>query len=213
MKTWHFEICVCTACNLRFPREQNQSAGSRCPHCLGEVEVVFQKTIRGESMRRDKSSSQQKVGRRAVLLDNIRSAWNVGSIFRSADGIGFEHVYLCGITPTPENEAVKKTSLGAEDSIPWSYHKNSVELVQNLKSDAWKVYALEEDKRAIEIGKQVLLNTESCLLILGNEVIGVDEELLSLCDEVFYIPMQGEKRSLNVAIAFSVAAFALGQNR
>lgn len=212
MKTRHFEVCVCTTCNLRFPREQEQPAGLRCPHCLGEVKVVFQKTIRGESMRRDKSI-QQTAGQRAVLLDNIRSAWNVGSILRSADGFGFHQVYLCGITSTPESEAVKKTSLGAEDSIQWSYHKNAVELVQKLKSDGWKVYALEEDKRAIEIGKQVLLNNENCLVILGSEVTGVDEELLSLCDEIFYIPMQGEKRSLNVAIAFSVAAFALWQNR
>ena len=74
-------------------------------------------------------------GERAVILDNIRSAWNVGSIFRSADGFGFTHVYLCGITPTPENEAVTKTSLGAEDSVPWSYHKDAVKLVKGLKKE------------------------------------------------------------------------------
>ncbi|MBL8098322.1 MAG: RNA methyltransferase [Anaerolineales bacterium] len=208
----HFETRLCLMCDLRYPREQSHSFGIRCPHCLGETKIVLQKTIYEEQLKREKIK-KASTPTYSVLLDNIRSAWNVGSIFRSTDGFGFKHVYLCGITPTPENEAVKKTSLGAEDSILWSYHKNSVELVQKLKPDGWKVYALEEDKRAIEIGKQVLLNTENCLLILGNEVTGVDEELLSLCDEVFYIPMQGEKRSLNVAIAFSVAAFVLGQNR
>jgi tRNA G18 (ribose-2'-O)-methylase SpoU len=159
----------------------------------------------------------------AVLLDNIRSAWNVGSIFRSADGFGFSHVYLCGITPTPENEAVTKTSLGAEDSIPWSYHKDAVRFVQGLKAEGWKVYGLEEDARAVPLESNGLpLEWQAQvtprrpgdapalqILILGNEVTGVDPELLDLCDLVFYIPMRGEKKSFNVAIAFGVAAYAL----
>lgn len=207
----YFEVRLCLTCGLRFPREQSHTFGIRCPHCLGETKIVSQKTIYEEQMTRKKVMNKTAFTY-SVLLDNIRSAWNVGSIFRSADGFGFEHIYLCGITPTPENKAVKKTSLGAEDSIQWSYHKNSIELVQTLKSKGWKIYALEEDKKAVEISQQVLLNTENCLLILGSEVTGVDAELISLCDKVFFIPMQGEKRSLNVAIAFSVAAFALRQN-
>ncbi|HCK67174.1 MAG TPA: RNA methyltransferase, partial [Anaerolineae bacterium] len=83
--------------------------------------------------------------------------------------------------------------------------------VEKLKNEGWKVYALEEDARAIEISNQVFINTENCLLILGSEVTGVDADLLSLCDQIFYIPMQGEKRSLNVSIAFSIAAFVLGK--
>ncbi|HCK67175.1 MAG TPA: hypothetical protein DHW49_13005, partial [Anaerolineae bacterium] len=84
--------------------------GIRCPHCLGETKVVSQKIIHEEDKSRKKVKSKDKVSR-AVLLDNIRSAWNVGSILRSADGLGFDRVFLCGITPTPENEAVTKTSL------------------------------------------------------------------------------------------------------
>ena len=144
----------------------------------------------------------------AVLLDNIRSAWNVGSILRSADGFGFEHAYCCGITPTPENEAVTKTSLGAEDSVTWSYHKDAVRLVKGLKKEGWKVYALEEDERAVEIRKEKGGKQRS-VLIVGNEVTGVDPELLDLCDAIYFIPMRGEKKSFNVAIAFGIAAFAL----
>ena len=147
----------------------------------------------------------------AVLLDNIRSAWNVGSILRSADGFGLSHAYLCGITPTADNEAVTKTSLGAEDSVPWSYHRDAVKLVRGLKTEGWRVYGLEEDVRALDIShvESVIDRVQRMVLIIGNEVTGVDPELLDLCDRVFYIPMRGEKRSFNVAIAFSIAAYAL----
>lgn len=147
----------------------------------------------------------------AVLLDNIRSGWNVGSILRSADGFGFSHAYLCGITPTADNEAVTKTSLGAEDSVPWSYHRDAVKLVKGLKTEGWRVYGLEESVRALDIShaERVIDSVQRKLLIIGNEVTGVDPELLDLCDQVFFIPMRGEKRSFNVAIAFSIAAYAL----
>ena len=147
----------------------------------------------------------------AVLLDNIRSAWNVGSILRSADGFGLSHAYLCGITPTADNEAVTKTSLGAEDSVPWSYHRDAVKLVRGLKTEGWRVYGLEEDVRALDIShvESVIDRVQRMVLIIGNEVTGVDPELLDLCDRVFYIPMRGEKRSFNVAIPFSIPAYAL----
>lgn len=141
-------------------------------------------------------------------MDNIRSAWNVGSIFRSADGFGFVHAYLCGITPTPEVEAVMKTSLGAEDSVPWSHHKDAVKLVKGLKKEGFRILALEEDARAISIN-DLSSSGKQEVLILGSEVTGVDPELLELCDDILYIPMRGEKKSFNVAMAFSIAAYAL----
>ena len=153
----------------------------------------------------------------AVLLDNIRSAGNVGSILRSADGFGFIHAYLCGITPTGDNEAVTKTSLGAENSVSWSYHKDAVKLVKGLKGEGLKAYALEDDVKAVSIeaasttAPRITLgaSAQRGVLIVGNEVTGVDPELLDLCDQIFYIPMRGEKRSFNVAIAFGIAAYAL----
>jgi tRNA G18 (ribose-2'-O)-methylase SpoU len=147
----------------------------------------------------------------AVLLDNIRSAWNTGSILRSADGFGFKQAYLCGITPTPDHEAVTKTALGAEDSVPWSYHKDAVRLVKGLRKTGRRIFALEEHERAIEISG-ITKSIQESILIVGNEVTGVDPELLDLCDEILYIPMGGEKRSFNVAIAFSIAAYALSRD-
>ena len=148
----------------------------------------------------------------AVLLDNIRSAWNVGSILRSADGFGFNHAYLCGIAPTPEVDAVRKTALGAEEYVTWSHHKDAVKLVKGLKKEGWKVGALEEDQRANPISQFADSQTSSpFVLILGSEVTGVDPELLDLADQIYYIPMRGQKRSFNVANAFSIAAYALSR--
>ena len=108
---------------------------------------------------------------RFVLLDNLRSAWNAGSILRSADGFGFTHAYMCGITPTPENEAVRKTSLGAEDSVTWSYHKDAVKLVEKLKNAGWRILALEDEDRAQAISG-ASKEGQRAVLIVGNELTG-----------------------------------------
>jgi 23S rRNA (guanosine2251-2'-O)-methyltransferase len=143
-----------------------------------------------------------------VLLDNIRSAWNVGSILRTADGFGFAHAYLCGITPTPENKDVQKTALGADEFVTWSHHMNALKLVKGLKKEGWRVWALEEDERAQPIG-QIVDPTRNTVLIVGSEVTGVDPALIGLADNIFYIPMRGQKRSFNVAVAFGIAAWVL----
>lgn len=202
-----FEIRICKNCGLRYPLQKGHAFGERCPHCLGETGMAAGKTIRDEERKKEQPPIH-KSGFRAVLLDNIRSAWNVGSIFRSADGFGFDHVYLCGITPTPENEAVAKTSLGAEDAITWSYHKDAVKLAAALKQEGWQILALEEGEGARELRQRARVEA-STVLIVGSEVAGVDPGLLALCDEILEIPMRGQKRSFNVAIAFGVAAFAL----
>jgi 23S rRNA (guanosine2251-2'-O)-methyltransferase len=222
MASPHYEIRICDSCGLRYPLVEGHPFGTRCPACMGNTRVVIRRQLTHEpdpdshsKARKNVRSAlkevhQQEERRRnlAVLLDNVRSAWNVGSILRSADGFGCTHAYLCGITPTADNEAVTKTSLGAQDSVPWSYHKDAVKLVKGLKKEGWKVYALEEEKRAISLesdGGAPILQ----LLIVGNEVTGVDPELLDLCDAIFYIPMRGDKKSFNVAIAFGIAAYAL----
>lgn len=204
-----FEIRRCNSCDLRYPLQKGHSFGERCPHCLGETSVTTSKVIHEEERDNEKPAKKQNEFR-AVLLDNIRSAWNVGSIFRSADGFGFDHVYLCGITPTPDdNEAIPKTSLGAENYVPWSYHKDAVKLIAGLKKEGSGIVALEEGENAKTISKKAGKGYKKSVLILGSEVIGVDPGLLPLCDEIISIPMRGQKRSLNVAIAFSVAAYVL----
>jgi tRNA G18 (ribose-2'-O)-methylase SpoU len=205
-----FEIRVCMnpECGLRYPLMANHPFGIRCPHCLGETDAVLKKEIleREETRLEDEKSKEKMI---AVLVDNIRSAWNVGSILRSADGFGFSHAYLCGISPTPDNEAVTKTSLGAEDFVTWSYYKNAVKLVKGLKKTGWKVLALEEHERARSITSRTGNLDINTVLMIGNEVTGVDPELLELADEIYFIPMRGQKRSFNVANAFSIAAYAL----
>ena len=205
-----FEIRVCQSCGLRYPLAEDHPFGIRCPHCLGETLGVLKKVISEEGEVREGKSKKGEV--RAVLLDNIRSAWNVGSILRSADGFGFNHAYLCGIAPTPEVDAVRKTALGAEEYVTWSHHKDAVKLVKGLKKEGWKVGALEEDQRANPISQFADSQTSSpFVLILGSEVTGVDPELLDLADQIYYIPMRGQKRSFNVANAFSIAAYALSR--
>src|SRR5688572_29552474 len=209
-----YEIRTCNSCGLRYPLVEGHPFGIRCPVCRGETQVVLKRELGAETREGEKEESAKQF---AVLLDNIRSAWNVGSILRSADGFGFTHAYLCGITPTGDNEAVTKTSLGAEHSVPWSYHKDGVRLVKGLRAEGWKVYALEDDVKAVAIEAASMMAphitpgapAQRGVLIVGNEVTGVDPELLDLCDQIFYIPMRGEKKSFNVAIAFGVAAYTL----
>lgn len=234
-----YEVRICDSCGLRYPLMEGHPFGTRCPVCMGETRVALRRQLNAEpspirlsalsttktEKPRDLHASQSFASGLAVLLDNVRSGWNVGSILRSADGFGFSHAYLCGITPTADNEAVTKTSLGAEDSVPWSYHKNAVKLIKGLKVEGWKVYALEDDERAVALGTNGLsLKTgeytladiqapELQVLIVGNEVTGIDPELLDLCDGIFYIPMRGEKKSFNVAIAFGIAAYALSTQK
>ena len=221
MRADSYEIRVCNSCGLRYPLVEApaRSLGTRCPACLGETRIALSRSLVSEpdptrplgTLPKSNGFGEGRIGKIAVLLDNIRSAWSVGSILRSAEGFGFGHAYLCGITPTPDGpsrEAVQKTSLGAEDSVTWSYHKDAVKLVKGLKKESWRIFALEEEQRAVEI-RRIDNPTHPTVLIVGNEVTGVDPELLDLCDRIYYIPMRGQKRSFNVAIAFGIAAYAL----
>jgi 23S rRNA (guanosine2251-2'-O)-methyltransferase len=176
---------------------------------MGDTRLILSRELVTEPTRPLPFTFDAAKPQKAVLLDNIRSAWNVGSIFRSADGFGFRPVYLCGITPTPEIEAVIKTSLGAEDAVPWSYHKDAVKLVMGLKKEGWRILALEDGEGAVPIDPD--LKMDDTVLIVGNEITGVDPELLDLCDEIVYIPMFGEKKSFNVAVAFGIAAYAMNK--
>ncbi len=200
--TISYQIRECPNCGLRYPLTEGHSFGTRCPSCLGNTRVVLTRGLTYETI----SPLNQPSLHLEALLDNIRSAWNVGSIFRTADGFGLKHLHLCGITPTPDSEAVRKTSLGAEETVSWTYHKNAVLAAQTLKSEGYSLFAMEEDGRSISIqsAKQKTEN-EKFVLIAGNEITGVDPDLLSLCDQVFFIPMRGDKRSFNVAVAFAIA--------
>lgn len=198
---------------MRYPVSGRQPQAARCPHCLGETLVVKSGALtcehREHRERRERETSRLPISaERAVILDNIRSAWNVGSILRSAEGFGFSRAHLCGITPTPEHDAVRKTALGAEDSIAWTCHKDAVILAQELKRNGWTLYGLEETDISTSLYEMGYPH-EPMALIVGNEICGVDPDLLAMCERIFYIPMRGKKRSFNVAMAFSAAAYAL----
>lgn len=204
-----FEIRHCTqaACGLRFPMDPEINLGAYCPRCgshLIRVEEPYQTPQAGVEARPKRKIS--------VLLDNIRSAYNVGAIFRSADGVGAEHMYLCGITPNPqENPAVQKTALGAEAALVWSAHPNAVVLGQKLCSQGSYLIALETTPHSVPIFSvdNQLLDKGPMILVVGNEQAGVDPGLLPLCDLVLALPMLGSKTSLNAAVAFGVAAYWL----
>jgi len=144
---------------------------------------------------------------RAVLLDNLRSAWNVGAIFRIADAAGYGHLYLTGITPTPPHPNVAKVALGAEASVAWSYHPDAVALAQTLRAQGWTLWALEvvPEAEPLPVGQPV--PEEPWAWLIGHEVTGLDPDLLALAHRVWALPMHGRKRSLNAAMAFAAAAY------
>jgi tRNA G18 (ribose-2'-O)-methylase SpoU len=143
-----------------------------------------------------------------VLLDNIRSSHNVGSIFRSCDGVGINHVHLCGITSTPRNVKVSKTALGAGQTVPWTYYRNSIETVRRLKEFGYCIWALESTasgKSIFDVTSQAI--PERIVVVVGNEQSGVDPGIMALSDRIITLPMTGVKSSLNVAVALGVAVY------
>lgn len=142
-----------------------------------------------------------------VIAHNIRSMHNVGSFFRTADGAGISKIYLTGYTACPPRKEIAKTALGAENTVSWEYHKDPQKLIIDLKEKGVHIVALERNEASKNI-QTVKIDTPTCL-ILGNEVDGVESDLLKLSDEVVDIPMHGKKESLNVSVAFGVAAYQL----
>ncbi len=144
----------------------------------------------------------------SVIAHDIRSAHNVGSIFRTADSAGLAHVYLTGFTATPEHRGVRKTALGAESAVPWSHHEDPLVLLDILKSEGMRIVALERTDGAIGV-EAIKADHFPMALVLGNEVSGVPPALIELADVVLALPQYGIKESLNVSVAFGIAAYGL----
>lgn len=147
-----------------------------------------------------------------VILDNIRSVHNVGSIFRTSDAAGVEKIYLCGTTPTPTDRFgrarndLAKVSLGAEQSVLWEYVEHTTEIVQKLKDQGIKLFGVEQYEGSVDY--TAVSYPKQCAFVFGNEVGGVSLDVLAECDEVIEIPMEGEKESLNVSVAAGIILFA-----
>lgn len=196
--------CMRPSCHFRFPVLVESISGLVCPKCGGP-------THRLEFSLDDASTPTPcyPVPGPMVeaLLDNIRSSFNVGAMFRAADGAGVHHLHLCGITPTPDHPKVAKTALGAERVVSWTQHWDSLAAVRSSIESGMHIWALESGTDACDLFQEKIPRDEPILLVVGNEVSGVDPELLTLCEKRVFIPMLGIKRSLNVAIAFGIAIY------
>lgn len=143
------------------------------------------------------------------VLDNVRSALNVGSVFRSADAFALAHVYLCGITAQPPHRDILKTALGADESIQWSYHPQTLDAIQRLKEQGYQIFALEQATTTTLLHELQVDKNRPVALVLGNEVSGVDQAVINHCDGVLEIPQFGTKHSLNVSVCAGIAAWEL----
>lgn len=135
-----------------------------------------------------------------VVLDNVRSLHNVGSVFRTSDAFLVENIYLCGITATPPHAEIHKTALGAEDTVNWKYYKQTQDAVTELKKEGYEVYAVEQVQNSIMLQYLQLDSAKKYAIILGNEVKGVQQEVVDMCDGYIEIPQFGTKHSLNVSV-------------
>jgi tRNA G18 (ribose-2'-O)-methylase SpoU len=167
----------------------------------------MRKLTHEEIVSRQIKNSMQKRAPVSVVLDNIRSLNNVGAIFRTADGAGIEKLWLCGITGYPPQGEISKTALGAEENVPWAYAKNAVDVIKDHKLRGYQIVLLEQAEGSV--AHDEFIPTSPVCLVVGNEIDGIADELANMADAAIEIPMQGVKNSLNVAVAFGVAAFSL----
>ncbi len=206
--------CTAAECGLRFPVAEGSTLGQLCPACGAVTETTGEpycthgvpSTVGGPPRLRLE-----------VLLDNIRSLRNVGSMFRTADGAGVEHLHLGGVTPTPEHPKLAKTALGAERTVPWSRHPDACVAAAELRTGGRQLWALEGGPRSVSLfdpgvaAEVAALHArgDGLVLVLGHEVSGVDPRIVDQCQRVVHLPMQGHKDSLNVSVTLGIAVYAL----
>ncbi len=135
-----------------------------------------------------------------VVLDNVRSLNNVGSVFRTSDAFLVEKIVLCGITSTPPNNEIHKTALGAEDAVDWEYVEHTSDAVKLLREDGYTVFAIEQVKGSVMLDELVLKSKDKYAIVLGHEVKGVQQAVVDMCDACIEIPQFGTKHSLNVSV-------------
>lgn len=144
-----------------------------------------------------------------IILDNVRSLNNVGAVFRTADAFRIEKIYLCGITATPPHKDITKTALGATESVPWEYVKETQALVAKLKANKVKVLAIEQAENATQLDQLEINPSNTYAVVFGHEVKGVSQEVVSMSDAVVEIPQFGTKHSLNISVSMGVVTWDL----
>lgn len=145
----------------------------------------------------------------SVLLDNVRSMYNVGSVFRTSDAFLISEVILCGITGCPPHPEISKTALGADESVKWRYKKDALEAVKEMKKEGWLICVLEQAHNSLPLQNFTPSDELKYLLVAGNEVDGVNQEIVDLADIVIEIPQHGVKHSLNVSVSVGIALWQM----
>jgi tRNA G18 (ribose-2'-O)-methylase SpoU len=144
-----------------------------------------------------------------VALDNIRSAQNVGSFFRTCDSLGVDKIFLCGITSIPPNKEILKTALGATESVIWEHFENTSQCIELLKEKGFKIICVEQTEKSLMLDKYEFNLDEKICLVFGNEIEGVNENIIEMADDCIEIPQLGTKHSLNVSVAGGIVIWDL----
>jgi len=197
---------TCPSCGI--------SAAFRTPEAISIIQREFEKREAKGHLNGGPARDSGFVPKRSVVVEDVRSLWNVGSIFRSSDGAGFEHVYLSGITGSPPRKEIEKVSLGAEQVISWQYMINPLNALIQARRNGVQVVGLEKTDESVLLSDAIArgdLRTPM-VLVVGNEVSGLSPQVLSKCDIVCHLPMRGMKESLNVAVAYGIAAYMIAQS-
>jgi 23S rRNA (guanosine2251-2'-O)-methyltransferase len=147
-----------------------------------------------------------------IVLDNVRSQNNVGSVFRSADAFLVEKILLCGITATPPNPDIRKTALGASESVPWQHFNNTMDAITGLKENGYIIIGIEQVDQSIELQNFVTEKDKKYALVFGHEINGVSQEVLDHCDFYIEIPQYGTKHSFNIAVSAGIVLWELNKN-
>lgn len=177
-------------------------------HFLVPLERALQRRVQDDDFlvrSEDLSSAQRTTVPVHLVLDNLRSAFNVGSLFRTAEGLGVERIHLCGYTAGPSEEKTRRASLGTENMVPWQHHDHLATAIQTLRTQNIRVVALETAARSQPLQTRFL--REPTAFVFGNERFGLESDALALCDEVRELPMSGRKNSLNVAVMAALAVY------
>lgn len=144
-----------------------------------------------------------------VVLDNIRSAQNVGSFFRTCDSLGVDKLFLCGITSVPPNKEILKTALGATESVKWEYFENTLERIESLRKEDFKIICIEQTANSLMLDKYEFNIDRNICLVFGNEIEGVSKDIIEIADDCVEIPQLGTKHSLNVSVAGGIVIWDL----
>lgn len=179
------------------------------PLCPIILPIILTRKVKNQDLNRLTVEKYRKVSKTPIIvvLDNIRSMHNVGAIFRTSDAFRVAKIILCGITATPPHRDIRKTALGAEESVDWEYSETTLEAIKNLKE--CHICALEQVVDSVPLREVDLPQDKTIVLIVGNEVDGVDEKLLDFCNQVIEIPQFGTKHSFNVSVSTGITLWEM----